>query len=169
MSVPSPATGFDIWNLPVHSDGKPTPLIQGPGDQVQGNLSSDGRLVAYASNESGRFEIYVQAIPLGRKWPVSTAGGTEPRWRRDGRELYYLAPDRKLMSVLVSGALTAGLSFSLPQALFQTRVAAQSFIFQTNYVAAASGQKFLVNTQAADGNVTSVTVALNWAAGLKKE
>ena len=85
------------------------------------NFSPDGRLVAYPSNESGRFEIYVETVPRSdRKWPVSTNGGYEPRWRADGREIYYLSGDRKLMAVPVG----AGPSFGIPTPLFQTHVPA---------------------------------------------
>ncbi len=86
---------------------------------MHGNFSPDGRLVAYTSNESGRFEIYVETVPRSdRKWPVSTNGGYEPRWRADGREIYYLSEDRKLMAVSVG----AGPSFGIPKPLFQTHV-----------------------------------------------
>src|SRR5258708_35442407 len=70
---------------------------------MHGQFSPDGRFVAYSSNESGKFEVYVQTFPPSdRKWPVSTGGGYEPRWRRDGRELYYLSEDRKLMALPIS-------------------------------------------------------------------
>jgi Tol biopolymer transport system component/predicted Ser/Thr protein kinase len=127
LSAPSPSTGFDIWLLPTAPNGPLKPLIDGPGDQLQANFSPDGRLVAYASNESGRFEVYVQTVaPSDQKWQVSTAGGTEPRWRRDGREIYYLAADRKLMSV----AVAEGPGFSIPRALFQTQVLGQSSVYR---------------------------------------
>ena len=75
---------------------------------MHGNFSPDGQLVAYSSNESGRFEVYVQTFPRSdRRWQVSTSGGSERRWRRDGREIYYLSEDRKLMAV----AVVAGASF----------------------------------------------------------
>jgi hypothetical protein len=78
-------------------------------------------LIAYTSNESGRFEVYVQTIPPSeKKWQVSTNGGYEPRWRGDGREIYYLSEDRKVMAV----AAEPGPSFGLPRSLFQTRVSA---------------------------------------------
>ena len=74
-----------------------------PGDQMHGNFSPDGTSIAYTSNESGRFEVYVQSLrPPARKWPISVNGGYEPRWRADGQELYYLANDQMLMAVPVS-------------------------------------------------------------------
>jgi Tol biopolymer transport system component len=165
LSVPSAATGFDIWLLPAAGSGNPSPLIEGDGDQMHGNFSPDGRFVAYASNESGRFEVYVQTFPpTERKWQVSTTGGTEPRWRSDGEEIYYLSPEEKLIAVTVK----AGPSFAVPRTLFQTQVAAQSSVFRTHYVAANRGQRFLVNPQTGEGSGTAITVLLNWTAGLKR-
>jgi Tol biopolymer transport system component len=165
LSVPAQPTGFDIWLVPTAPNGVLKPLIEGPGDQLQGNFSPDGRLIAYASNESGRFEVYVQTFPLSdQKWQVSTAGGTEPRWRRDGREIFYLAPDRKLMSVSVA----AGPSFAIPRALFQTRVLGQRSVYRTNYISTGNGQRFLMNTQMGEDSGGEITLALNWLAGLRK-
>ena len=165
LSAPSQSTGFDIWLLQPAPTGVFRPLIEGPGDQLYGNFSPDGRLIAYASNESGRFEVYVQTVPPSdRKWPVSTAGGTEPRWRRDGREIYYLAPDRKLMSVSVA----KGPAFAIPKALFQTQVLGQSTVFRTSYTPADNGQRFLINSPTGEDSGGEITITLNWLAGLRK-
>ena len=78
---------------------KPFPVLQTRFDEIQGEFSPDGRWLAYASNESGRYEIYVQTFPVtGGKWQISVAGGLQPRWRRDGQELFYVAPDNRLMA-----------------------------------------------------------------------
>jgi serine/threonine protein kinase len=165
LSAPSQSTGFDIWLVQTDPTGAFKPLIEGPGDQLQGNFSPDGRLIAYASNESGRFEVYVQTFPPSdRKWPVSTAGGTEPRWSRDGREIYYLAPDRKLMSVSVA----QGPAFAIPRALFQTKLPGQGSVYRTNYIPAANGQRFLINRQTGEESGGEITVTINWLAGLRK-
>jgi hypothetical protein len=119
--------------------------------------------VAYSSNESGSYEVYVQTFPRSdRQWLVSTGGGSEPRWRGDGQEIYYLSEDRKLMAVAVG----AGPSFGVPKALFQTRAPADVQAFRTNYVPSGDGKRFLVNTQS-DQAPTPIMVVLNWAAGLK--
>src|SRR5205823_13532678 len=119
FSNPNTLRGFDLWLLPLESGGKPAAFLSSPADELHGNFSPDGRFVAYSSNESGRFEVYVRTFPLSdRKWQVSTQGGYEPRWRRDGREIYYLSEDRKLMAVSVG----SGPSFDVPKTLFQTRV-----------------------------------------------
>ena len=132
---------------------------------MHANFSPDGHLLAYTSNESGKFEVYVQTFPPSdRVWPVSTNGGYEPRWRADGREIYYLSPDRKLMAVEVG----PGPSFGVPKVLFQTRVHASVGSFRTHYVPARDGRRFLVNTQTSDSAANPITVVLNWAAGLKE-
>ena len=140
-------------------------FLASPSDEMPGNFSPDGRFVAYTSNESGRFEVYVQTFPLSdRKWQVSTDGGYEPRWRADGREIYYLSEDRKLMAVSVG----AGPSFDVPKLLFQTRVPAGVTANRTHYVPGRDGKRFLTNTQTGDPAPTPITVVLNWMAGLKK-
>jgi Tol biopolymer transport system component len=91
-----------LWRLPLGEVGKPAKFIASPADDMHGNFSPGGRLVAYTSTESGKFDVYVETVPRSdRKWRVSTNGGYEPRWRADGREIYYLSEDRKLMAVPV--------------------------------------------------------------------
>jgi serine/threonine-protein kinase len=100
-----PDTGNDVMILPIEGDarsglkpGQPTTFLGGPYDETEAAFSPDGRWVAYASNESGRYEVYVRPFPgPGGKWPISTEGGFFPTWSRKGRELFYEAPDRKLM------------------------------------------------------------------------
>src|SRR5262249_59802673 len=104
---------------------------------MHANFSRDSKLVAYSSNESGKYEVCVQALPLSaRKWKVSIGGGYEPRWGRDVNELYYLSEDRKLMAV----SLGAGPSFGTPKPLFQTRVPPGVSPFRTNYVPTQDGK-----------------------------
>jgi Tol biopolymer transport system component len=164
FSVPAPAFGNDLWLLPLGEEGKPAKFIASPAEEMHGNFSPDGRLVAYTSNESGKFEVYVETVPRSdRKWTVSTSGGYEPRWRTDGREIYYLAEDRKLMAVSVG----AGPSFGIPKPLFQTRVPAGVNPNRTHYVPSRDGQRFLVN-MALDAPISPITVVVNWTATLKK-
>ncbi|HJZ80376.1 MAG TPA: protein kinase, partial [Pyrinomonadaceae bacterium] len=166
----SPNTGNDLWLLPLFGDQKPTPFIQTEFNETQGRFSPDGRWVAYSSNESGQFQVYVQSFPIsGGKWQVSTTGGAQPQWRRDGKELFYLAPDRKIMSVEVNGP---GSTFvpGIPKPLFDVRVitlfpGAGGAIY---YAATGDGQRFLVNTLAGDSTPVPFTVVLNWTAGLKR-
>ena len=160
FSAPTIPTGsFDLWLLPLAGDAKPMTWLQSPSDQMHGNFSPDGRFIAYSSNESGRFEVYVQTFPAAaQKSVVSTSGGYEPRWRADGGEIYYISEDRKLMAVSVR----RGPSFGVPQPLFQTRVPGLVTSFRTNYVPSRDGQRFLINTQDADPAPVPITVVLNW-------
>jgi Tol biopolymer transport system component len=164
FSVPMLTTSYDLALLPL-AGLKPVTFIDSPLDQMHGNFSPDGRLVAYSSNESGPFEVYVQTFPRSdRKWKISTSGGYEPRWRGDGGEIYYLTDDRKLMAVSVE----AGPAFGRPKLLFQTQVRAGVSAYRTNYVPTRDGQRFLINTQTGDPAPIPIMVFLNWTAGLKK-
>ena len=164
-SAPQQATGDDLWLVPLSGDRKPVKFLGPPSDQMHGNFSPDGRFVAYTSNESGRFQVYVQTFPLSnRKWQVSTDGGYEPRWRADGREIYYLSDDRKLMAVSVG----AGPSFAVPKLLFQTRVPEGVTSRRTHYVPSRDGRRFLINTQTGDALPNPITVVFNWQAELGK-
>jgi eukaryotic-like serine/threonine-protein kinase len=165
FSAPNPSSGTDLWLFPLTADTKPVRLLASPADEMHGNFSPDGHLVAYTSNESGKFQVVVQTLPLSdEKWPVSTTGGYEPRWRADGREIYYLSEDRKLMAVAVG----PGPSFSVPKVLFQTRVPAGVTPNRTHFVPSRDGQRFLVNTESTDVSPASITVVTNWAARLKR-
>jgi Tol biopolymer transport system component len=164
FSAPNPSSGTDLWLFPLTADAKPVRFLASPADEMHGNFSPEGHLVAYTSNESGRFQVFVQTLPLSdRKWQVSTTGGYEPRWRSDGREIYYLSEDRKVMAVAVG----AGPSFSVPRVLFQTRVPAGVTPNRTHFVPSPDGQRFLVNTESGEEEPAFITVVTNWAARLK--
>jgi eukaryotic-like serine/threonine-protein kinase len=164
FSAPAPGSENDLWLWPVTEGGKPAKLIASPANQMHGNFSPAAGLVAYTSSETGKFEVYVETIPRSdRRWPVSTNGGYEPRWRADGREIYYLSDDQKLMAVTVG----AGPTFGIPTPLFQTRVQPGVMALRTHYVPSRDGQRFLVNT-ASDKPGSPITVVLNWTAMLKK-
>ncbi len=161
-------TNFELWTLPTQGDRTPVPYMKAPFGVGNGQFSPDGRWVAYATNESGKWEIAVAPFPgPGGNWKVSTAGGSEPRWRRDGKELFYLAPDGKLMSVPVNAGATFEAGVATP--LFPIRrrePVSASDLF--SYDVSADGQRFLVNTDT--GGVTSppLTAIVNWTAGLKR-
>src|SRR5262249_44768368 len=95
-------TKLDLWWLPLDGDRKPVPYLQTESNECHARLSPDGKWLAYVSDETGRAEVYVQRFPTpGNRVLISANGGDQPAWRRDGKELYYLAPDRKLMAVAV--------------------------------------------------------------------
>ena len=165
FSAPTTASGTDLWLLPLADDPKPVKFLYSAAEEMHGNFSPDSRFVAYTSNESGKFEVYVETLPRSdKKWSVSTNGGYEPRWRADGREIYFLSEDRKLMAVAVG----PGPSFGVPKPLFQTRVPAGVTANRMHYVPSRDGKRFLVNTQTGDPPPNPITVVLNWTAGLKK-
>jgi hypothetical protein len=124
--------------------------------------------MAYASNESGKWEIYVAPFPgPGGNWKVSSAGGSEPRWRRDGKELFYLAPDGKLMVVDVKESPTFEADAARP--LFETRLRQHiSSADLFSYDVSADGQRFLVNTDVGEVTSSPLTAVLNWTSDVKK-
>jgi Tol biopolymer transport system component len=160
----------DAWILPLDGDRQPIPLLATAADEAPAQFSPDGKWVAYSSDESGRREIYVRDVALDRvpavgsgKWQISTGGGDKPRWRRDGRELYYIAPEGKLMAVPVRTAPV--FEPAVPVLLFEITAASSSFF---PYDVAADG-RFLINTVADAGTSSSpITVVLNWMAALEK-
>jgi eukaryotic-like serine/threonine-protein kinase len=164
-----------LWVLPLQGDGrKPLPLLDTEFDEIDGRFSPvDGRWVAYVSNESGRYEVYVRPFapgPLphgisnaGLKWLISDNGGTSPMWRKDARELYYIDLDGKLMAV----AISAGSAFKagVPKFLFQAPPRASDG--RTTWAPAADGKRFLFLVPETR-EPAPLTVFLNWQAGLKK-
>ena len=154
----------DIWTLSV-AERKATPFLATSFNEGSPQFSPDGRWMAYASAESGTVEVFAQAFPAsGGKWQISTAGGSYPRWRRDGKELYYIAPDSVLMAVDV--ATGAGFEAGTPKPLFRTQVKLMDIGFQ--YDVSSDGNRFLINTLEEDKQSSSITVVQNWMAELKK-
>ena len=125
-AVQDPRTQCDLWAVPLAGERTPFPVVQTSFDEVQGQFSADGRWVAYASNETGRYEIYIRPFPSpGGKWQVSTGGGIYPRWRRDGKELFYVALDNRVMAAPIQAATDGRtLSPGAPVALFPSRLTA---------------------------------------------
>ncbi len=174
-SIQDPKTTSDLWALPLTGERKPFAVVQTSFDDIQGQFSLNGRWLAYASNESGRYEIYIQSFPEpGGKSQVSTAGGLQPRWRRDGTELYYVAPDNRLMAVPIRMASDRrAVDAGVPVALFPTRLASGAAIFPAGYFsraqyAVAPDGRFLMNVAADEAVTSPITIVQNWTAGLKK-
>ncbi len=164
----SPQTRYDLWVLPLTGDRKPYPFLQTEFNETHSQFSPDGRFVAYASDESGRAEVYVQTFPAtGGKWQVSNGGGDQPQWRNDGKELFYIAPDKTLMAVPIAAG--ASLQPGAPVALFATRITTNSLTGDRNhFMVTTDGQRFLVNNVLDEGNKEPITFVLNWAANLKR-
>ena len=161
--VNAPKAGFDLWVLPLFGGRKPFPFLQTQFDEGPGLFSPDGRWIAYASNESGRAEVYVATFPgPGGKWQVSTAGGILPRWR--GKEIFYLAPDNKLMAAAINGQGSA-FEVGAVRPLFDTRPGGS---LRWVYDVSPDGQRFLVNTLVEEDASQPITLVVNWPALLKK-
>jgi Tol biopolymer transport system component len=151
-----------IWALPMTGERKPFVVISGPGRPEQGQVSPNGKWIAYRSGESGRSEVYVQDFPpAGGKWQVSTAGGSDPQWGRDGKELFYIETSRMMaVDVKPDGArFDAG----VPKPLFDTRM---GNIGRNRYVVSPDSQRFLV--VALNDSGLPIWVVQNWQAGLKR-
>jgi len=164
----NPQTGGDIWALPLVGKPEPYPVVRTLADEHYGTPSPDGRWLAYISNETGPYEVYVEAFPAtGFRQQVSTLGGFEPQWRLDGRELFYRAPDQTLMAVDVKRNQTT-VEFSPPKALFPTRIKWMEIqAVAHHYAAAPDGQRFLMISATDEAQSSPITVMLNWTAALK--
>ena len=168
-TVEKPETKTDLWVLPMQGDRKPTPLLRTEYNERSGQFSPDGHWIAYISDESGSDEIYVREFSSGSaqgfgdaagKWLISKGGGTDPRWRADGKELFYVASDGKLLSVDISDkpVFKAGASrplFQLPPGFIGADVT-------------SDGGRFLVGVPVAQTATVPFTVVLNWQTTLKK-
>jgi dipeptidyl aminopeptidase/acylaminoacyl peptidase len=164
----SPEGRSELWSLSLSGDHKPTPLSKAAFDEEQAVVSPDSKWIAFSSNESGRNEVYVQSFPAGGiRWLISNTGGALPRWRRDGKELFYRALDGELMVASVR-EVPQGLEFGSPAALF--RVSEPQGLFSYPYDVSSDGQRILalVPVQVA-GEAPSLTVAVNWNTELKKK
>jgi eukaryotic-like serine/threonine-protein kinase len=166
---PGKQSPSDLWLLQLEPNARPRPFLEMAFNKTQAKISPDGRWIAYTSNESGGDEVYVQSFPVpGSKRQISTSGGVQARWRNDGRELYYLASDQRLMAVPVKGGVT--FDAGAPAPLFRTRLLAQgsqSVGLPTSYDVSPDGQRFLLNVRPDDLG-PPVTIVLNWMSALKK-
>jgi serine/threonine protein kinase len=156
-------TGADLMAIPAEPHATPFPLAQTPETEDQGQFSPDGRWVAYTSNESGLSEIYVIPFPptaAGGRWRVSTGGGVMPRWRRDGKELFYISPDSQMMAMDVSTAPV--FQSGNPHPLFQTDIVDSGIrTGPMSWDIAPDGRFLIISETSTDA---SVTVLLNWRA-----
>ena len=158
-----PQSHGEMWLLSL-ADNQTKPLFESNSyDQYQGQISPDGRYVAYTSNESGKPEVYVQPFAInGEKWRISSESGGLPLWRSDGKELYYLTFEGKLMAVDISES--PKFHSDVPHQLLQANMKVASN--GLNYGATSDGQRFLINVITQNNN--PMTIVLNWTAALKQ-
>jgi hypothetical protein len=156
-------TGADIWYVPSSGDRKPVSFVETAFLERAGQFSPDGRWVAYQSNESGPYEVYVRSFPgPGGQQQVSTLGGIQARWSSDGRELYYIAPNGTLMAVPITMKGTA-LEPGTPVPLFQTRIwGGGANATQGQQYDVAPDGRFLINVVTKDAAAAPITLLLNW-------
>jgi Tol biopolymer transport system component len=160
----------ELWMLPMSGERKPSPYLATAFDEVQPALSPDGRWLAYVSNDTRTNQVVVQPFPdpSSGKWPISADGGVYPRWRRDGRELYYLDPQGRIVAVAVGAE--GGFTVGKPTPLFQTGLPSSSSSPPVPYDVSADGQRFLIavaqNPLPPTTNATPITVVLNWQSAL---
>ena len=161
-----PQTGFDLGVLPMSGDKKPFLFLKTPFEERDGQFSPDGKWIAYQSNESGRFEIYVQPFPgPGGKFQISTNGGAQPRWNKNGKEIFYVSLDSKMMAAPVKLSPDGQSRESgTPVALFPVRIAGGPLPGNNKqqYAVSPDGQRFLVNLAADEGTTSPITIIYNW-------
>jgi Tol biopolymer transport system component len=152
-----------IWTMPVADPRKAAVYLQDGAQNLEARLSPDGKWLAYTTDRSGRFEVEVRSFPVpGAKHPISLEGGAFPRWRADGRELYYLSADSHLMAVAVRPGDPP--VFGPPERLFEVHLVAhqdRGNFAQYEYDVNADGSRFLINRQIAEPS-SSMTIVLNW-------
>jgi eukaryotic-like serine/threonine-protein kinase len=161
--VPTSGGSWDIWILPLAGDRKPYPFLQTKADEGDATFSPDGKWVVYDSRESGKSDVYATSFPgPGERVAISTAGGRDPRWRGDGKEIFYIADDGKMMAVPVKSGPT--LEPDVPVALFETKTRNQG---GWRYDVTPDGQRFLVITKVHDQEALPMTVVVHWTPSLK--
>jgi serine/threonine protein kinase len=164
-------TKQDVWALPLFGDRKPFPLVNTQFSDVQPSISPDGKWVAYASNESAKFEVYLTSFPVpASRLQVSTAGGQSPRWRRDGKKLFFVSDDRHIMAVDVS-ARGGSLVLGEPRAVAALTVndASSGLSSFGPIEVAPDGKRLLVTmTESSSNSVQPATLVINWPAELNK-
>jgi len=160
-SVTNPATGRDIVAVSAGSE-QVTPVVNELGTDIQARFSPDGKQIAYASNlNNGPMEIYVEPFPrTGERWPISSGGGSQPAWRRDGKELFFLAPDGMMMaSDMTPGAAPSGRP---AKKLFSTRARQTYPPYPFVYDVTFDGQRFLIDS-VVPGTGPTISVVVNWS------
>jgi Tol biopolymer transport system component len=165
-----PKTRNDIWILPMDGDRKPIPFLRTSFEESDARISPDSRSIAYVSDESGRSEVYVASFPTGAgRRRVSVEGGSQPRWRGDGREIFFLAADARIMAVPVRAGEPPDLGAPVPLFRSPTTPSNRSELAIWNdYDVSPDGQRFLIRVDLISRDTMPVTVALGWTAGIAR-
>jgi eukaryotic-like serine/threonine-protein kinase len=159
-----PQTGFDSWILPIENGKDPYPFLQTQFNEGGPVFSPDGKWIAYASNESGRSEVYVRPFPEpGGKWQISTDGGSRPSWMNDGREIIYITENGTIMSAEISIKESA-IDVGTVRLLFETRAS----MFRKTYDVTPDGQLFVIDSLPEGDDAEMITLIVNWDADVRK-
>ena len=161
-------TRWDLWILSLSGERRWEIFLQTPSNEQRATFAPSGRWIAYESDESGKKEVYVRSFPAsGAKWQVSAGGGSQPRFTRDGKELFFLSADRRMMAAqLQTEGATFG--FGAPRALFETHISLKEDRPGNQYAVSSDGQRFLINSTIESTVTTPISVVVNWAAGVQK-
>lgn len=157
------ARADDLWLLPLEGERKPFRFAQTAQREFEGRFSPDGRWIAYSAGQLGRTEVYGSPFPAGSsRWQVSTGGGIDPMWRRDGGEIYYVSPDSMIMAAEVNGRGTT-LQVGTTRAFFEvSRIVSNRYAYNVS----PDGKRFLVNLRV-DSPTAGVVLVVNWPGLLK--
>ena len=164
-----PKTRADVWMMPLTGDRKPVPLLNSEFAEGNAQVSPDGRWLAYNSDETGQYEIYVRPFPeASQKWKISTSGGEQPRWRKDGKELFFISADRHITAVPIKAV--AGpkpvLEAGAPEALFESKTGSPSLVPTFQYAVTGDGKRFVL-VSSGETAEAPLTVVVNWLPKIK--
>jgi hypothetical protein len=160
-SVVDVRTKWDLWVLSLSGERRWEIFLQTPNNEQLASFAPSGRWIAYDSDESGKKEVYVRSFPAsGAQWQVSAGGGSQPRFRRDGKELFYMSADRKVMAVQVKTDANT-FDSGAPRALFETRVLMKD---GNQYAVTSDGQRFLINSTMTATGANPINIVVNWTA-----
>jgi Tol biopolymer transport system component len=154
----NPASKWDLWMVDLEGDRTPIPFVEGEFNEWLGHFSPDGRWIAYQSDESGRYEIYIRSFPGGEgKWQISRGGGSGAMWNKSGKEVFFDSDDGKLMAVGVE-ADGSSLNVGVGQALFDLDARVELTVYDVNQ----DGDRFLASVSSSERSINPVTLVVNW-------
>jgi hypothetical protein len=161
-------TKQDLWVLPLTGNRQPRPFLRTSARETQAQVSPDGRWIAYASDESGRLEVYVDSFPTpGAKATISNGGGGQPQWRADGKELFFLTANGTLMAVEVGDGTPLRIGAARP--LFRAPLTAALIDFRNIYVPTSDGQRFLISLPDMGADRERITLLANWTTAVRRD